>query len=172
MFSNSGAGEDTLRVSWIARRSNQSILKEINPVGRTDAEAEALILWPPNAKSWLTGKDPDAGKDWRQNKGEAEDEMVGWHYWLNGHEFEQSRGEQGSFTCCSPWDHKESDTTYWLNNKMLWGASQVIPGSGKSGRSPAEGNGNPLQYSWLGSPVDRGDWRATVHGGHKESDMT
>ena len=51
MFSKSGAGEDTLRVSWIARRSNQSILKEINPVGRTDAEAEALILWPPNAKS-------------------------------------------------------------------------------------------------------------------------
>ena len=79
--------------------------KEIKPVdpkgnqswifiGRTDAEAETPILWPPDAKNWLTGKDPDAGKDWRQEeKGMAEDEMIGWHHWLNGHKFEQTLGD-------------------------------------------------------------------------------
>ena len=80
-----------LRFPWTARRSNQSILKEISPwvfIGRTDVEAEALILWPPHAKSWLIWKDPDAGKDWGQEeKGTTEDEMFGWHHWLNGHGF-------------------------------------------------------------------------------------
>ena len=78
-----------LRVPWTARRSNQSILKESWVfIGRTDVEAETPILWPPDAKSWLTGKDPDAGKDWGQeDKGTTEDEMVGWHHWLDGHEF-------------------------------------------------------------------------------------
>ena len=102
--------------------------KEIQPVhpkgnqpwifiGRTDAEAEAPILWPPNMKSWLPGKAPDAGKDWRQEeKGVTEDEMVGWHHWLDGHEFEQTSGDrQGSLVCCSPWGCKESDTTWQLN---------------------------------------------------------
>ena len=100
--------------------------KEIKPVhpkgnqswifiGRTDAEAEALILWPPDAKNWLIGKDPDAGKDWRQEeKGMTEDEMAGWHHWLNDHEFEQAPGVgdgQGSLACCSPWGRKDSDIT-------------------------------------------------------------
>ena len=79
-----------LRVPWTPRRYNQSILKEISPEYslKDDAEAETPILWPPDAKSWLTGKDPDAGKDWGQEeKGTTEDEMVGWHHWLNGHEF-------------------------------------------------------------------------------------
>ena len=80
-----------LRVPWAARRSNQSILKEISPgcsFGRTDGEAETAILWPSDAKSWLIWKDPNAGKDWRQEeKGTTEDKMVGWHHWLNGHEF-------------------------------------------------------------------------------------
>ena len=97
--------------------------KEIQPVhprgnqswiftGRTDAEAP--ILWPSDVKNWLIGKDPDAGKDWRQE----EKRMVGWHYWLNGREFEQALGignGQGSLVCCSPWGCKESDTTEWLN---------------------------------------------------------
>jgi len=101
-------------------------IKEIKPVnlkgnqpwiliGTTDAEAEAPILWPPDVKSQLIGKDPDAGKDWRQKeKGPTEDKIVEWHHWLNGHEFEQAPrgGEgQGSLECCSPWDCKESDTT-------------------------------------------------------------
>ena len=80
-----------------------------------DAEAEAPILWPPAAKSWLIGKDPDAGKDWRwEEKGTTEDEMVGWHHRLNGHEFEQAPGDgdgQESLVCCSPWGHKGSDMT-------------------------------------------------------------
>ena len=104
--------------------------KEIQPVhpkgnqswifiGRTDAEAEAVILLPPDVKSWLTRNDPGAEKDWRQEeKGMTEDEMVGWHHRLDGHEFEQAPevGDgQGSLVCCSPWDLKESDTTEWPN---------------------------------------------------------
>ena len=79
-----------LRVPWTSRRSNQSILKEISPfIGRTDAEAEAPILWPPDRKNWLIGKDPDAQKDWRQEeKGRKEDEVAGWHHQVDGHEFE------------------------------------------------------------------------------------
>ena len=86
--------------------------------GKTDAEAEAPILWPPDAKNWLIGKDPDAGKDWRQEeKGTAEDEMVGWHHWFDGHEFEQAPGVgdgQGSLACYSLWGHRELDMTKWL----------------------------------------------------------
>ena len=104
--------------------------KEIKPVdpkgnqswvfiGGTDTEAEAPILWPPRVKSWLIGKDPAAGKDWRQEeKGTTEDEMVGWHHLLNGHEFEQALGVgdgQGGLVCCSPWGHKESEMTERLN---------------------------------------------------------
>ena len=119
-----------LRVPWTARRSNQSILKEIS----LEYSLEGLMLKLKlqysghlMAKNWLTGKDPDAGKGWRQEeKGMTEDEMVGWHHWLNGHEFEQALGVgdgQGSLVCCSPWGHKESDTTEWLkltNVKEYW----------------------------------------------------
>ena len=100
--------------------------KEIQPVhpkvnqswifiGRTDAKAEAPILWPPDVKSWLIWKDADAGKDWGQEgKGTTEDEMVGWHHWLSGHGFEQALwvGDgQGGLACCSLWGYKESDVT-------------------------------------------------------------
>ena len=82
-------------------------------MGRTDAEADAPVFWPHDAKSWLIGKDPDAGEDWGQEEKEAtEDEMVGWHQWLNGHEFKQTLGDsggQGSQACCSPWGHKDLD---------------------------------------------------------------
>ena len=117
--------------------------KEINPVNpkgskswifirRTDAEAEAPVLWPPDVKSELTRKDPDGRKDWKQEeKGTTEDEMVRWHHQLNGHEFEQTPGDgegQGCLACCSSWGHKESDRTEWLNNNNkttdIWG-SQV-----------------------------------------------
>ena len=102
-------------------------IKAVNPkgnqswisIGKTDAEAEAPILWPPEAKNWLIGKDPDAGKNWRQEvKGMAEDEMVGWHHWLDGQEFEQAPGNgdgQGSLECCRPWGHKKLDMTECLN---------------------------------------------------------
>ena len=93
-------------------------IKPVNPKGTqswifirsTDAEAEAPILWPPDAKNWLIGKDPDAGQDWRQEEKEmTEDEMVGWYHQLNGHEFEQASGVgdgQGSLACCSPWSQR------------------------------------------------------------------
>ena len=89
-------------------------IKSVNPkgnqpwifIGKTDAEAEAPILWPPDGKSWLIGKDPGAGKDWRQEKGMTEDEMAGWHHQLDGHEFEWTLGigdGQGGLACCSSW---------------------------------------------------------------------
>ena len=104
--------------------------KEIKPVhpkgnqswifiGRTDAEAEAPVLWPPDVKKWLIWKDPDAGKDWgREDKGTTEDEMVGWHHQPDGHKPEQAPGtgdRQGSLAFCSPRGGKESDMTEWLN---------------------------------------------------------
>ena len=104
--------------------------KEIQPVhpngnqswifiGRTDVEAETLILWPSDAKSWLIWENPDAGRDWGQEeKGTTEDEMAGWHHRLNGREFEWTPGVgdgQGGLGCCSPWDSSQSDTTEQLN---------------------------------------------------------
>ena len=92
-------------------------------IGKTDAEAEIPILWPPDAKNWLIEKDPDAGKDWGQEeKGTTENEMAGWHHWLYGHEFKWVPGVgdgQGSLACFSPWGHKELDTTEWLNELTL-----------------------------------------------------
>ena len=106
----------TFESPWTARKSNQSILKEIIIfIGRTDAEAEAPILWTPDGKSQIIGKDPDAARDWGQEKkGMTEDEMVGWHHGLDRHEFEQTPGDgegQVSLACCSPRGHKESDMT-------------------------------------------------------------
>ena len=107
--------------------------KEIQPVhpkgdpswvfiGRTDAEAETPVLWPPDVKSWLIWKDPDAGRDWGQEeKGMPEDEMAGWHHWLDGWESEWTQivGDgQGGVACCDSWGRKESDTTEWLNWTM------------------------------------------------------
>ena len=124
---------DSFELCCWRRKTLESPLdcKEIQPVhrkgdqswvfiGRTDVEAETPIFWPTDAKSWLTGKDPDAGKDWRrEEKGTTEDEMVGWHHWLNGHGFEQTLGGregQGSLVCCSPRGCKDSNTTEWLNS--------------------------------------------------------
>ena len=101
-------------------------------IGRTDVEAETLVLWPPDAKSWLIWKDPDAGKDWRQEEnGMRGDEMVGWHHQYNRHEFEQALrvcDGQKMVACCSPWGHKESDTTERLN----W---TELPGNNYNGNS-------------------------------------
>ena len=112
---------------WCWRKLFESPLdsKEIQPVhpkgdwswvffGRTDAKAETPVLWPPHAKSWLIGKDSDAGRDWGQEEKETtEDEMAGWHHWLDGCESELTLGVgdgQGSLACCSPWGYKELDT--------------------------------------------------------------
>ena len=110
-----------LRVPWTARRSNQSILKEISPgISLNDAKAETPVLWPPHAKSWLIRKDSDAGRDWGQeDKGITEDEMAGWHHWLDGCESEWTPGVgdgQGGLACCDLWSRKESDTT----ERLIW----------------------------------------------------
>ena len=137
-----GVREDSYKESWVLKnwcfcivvleKTLESPLdcreiKPVNPkgnqswifIGRTDAKAEATIIWPPDMKNWLTGKDPDAGKDWSQEeKGTTEDEMVRWHHWLNGPEFEQALGVddgQERLACCISWGRKESDTTEWLN---------------------------------------------------------
>ena len=107
-------------------------IKPVHPKGnqywifvrRTDAEAKTPILWSTDAKKWLIRKDNDAGEDWRQEgKGMTEDEMVGWHHQLNGHEFEQALGDgegQGRLVCCSSWGHEESDMSEWLNSSNWW----------------------------------------------------
>ena len=113
MLLNCGVGElespsDCKEIKPVNPKGNQSWIF----IGRTDAKV--TILWPPDAKNWLIGKDPDARKDWRHEKWMTEDEMIGRHHRLDGHEFEQALGVgdgQGSLACCSAWGHKESDTT-------------------------------------------------------------
>ena len=109
---------DCKEIHLVHPKGNQSWIF----IGRTDAEAEAPVLWPPDVMTWLIRKDPDAGQDRRQEKGMTVDEMVGWHHGLNGHESEQTLGDnegQRSLVCRNPWGCKESDTTWWLNNKIL-----------------------------------------------------
>ena len=116
---------DSKEIKPVNSKGNQSWIF----IGRTDAEAEAPILWPPDAKSRLTRKDPDAGKDWRQEEKGMTEEMVGWHHRLDGHEYEQAPGVddgQGSLACCSPWGCKESDTTEQLNWTERWGIIKII----------------------------------------------
>ena len=126
---------------WCWRRLLKSPLdcKEIQPVhpngyqswvffGRTDAEAETPILWPPHVKRWLIGKDPDAGRDrGQEEKGTTEDEMAGWHHRLKGHESGWTPGVgdgQGGLACRDSWSHKESDMTEWLNWTELYTQNQ------------------------------------------------
>ena len=109
--------------------------KEIQPVhsedqpwdffGSNDAKAQTLVLWPPHAKSWLIGKDSDAGMGWGQEeKGTTEDEMAGWHHWLDGRESDWTPGVgdgQGGLACCDSWGRKESDMTEWLIwSGLIW----------------------------------------------------
>ena len=118
---------DCKEVQLVHPKGNQSWVF----IRRTDIEAETPILWPPDVKSWLIWKDPDAGKDWRrEEKGIIEDEMVGWHHRLNGHESEQALrvGDgQGSLACCSPWGCKESNMSDWteLNGEKM---QQIVSG--------------------------------------------
>ena len=106
---------DCKEIQPVHRKGDQSWVF----IGRTDVEAETPILWPPYAKSWLIGKDPDAGKNWEQEeKATTEAEIVGWHHQLNGHGFGWTPGVgdgQGGLACCGSWGRKESDMTEWLN---------------------------------------------------------
>ena len=140
-------------------------IKTVNPkgnqpwifIGRTDAVAEAPILWPPDVKRWIIRKDSDAGENWRQEeKGTIKDEMVGWHHWLDGHEFEQTLGdgeEQGSLACCSTRGRQELDMTEQLNNnKKTYPSVFVHIYSPVQQNVFVTRNGNPLQYSCLENP--------------------
>ena len=105
---------DCKEIQSVHPKENQSWIF----IGRTDVEAETPVLWPSDAKNWLIWKDPDAGKDWRwEVKRMTEDEMVGWHHWLNGHELSNvGTGDGwGGLVCCGPWGCKESDMTQWMN---------------------------------------------------------
>ena len=122
-----------LRVPWTVRRSNQSIVKEISP--RCSLEGLMLklktpILWLLHEMSWLIGEDSDAGRDWGQEEtGTTEDEMAGWHHWLDGRESEWTPGVgdgQGGWACCDSWGRKESHTTEWLNWTELIGINFII----------------------------------------------
>ena len=122
-----GSPLDCKEIQSVYPKGNQSWIF----IGRTDAEAETPILWPPDWKNRFIWKDPGAGKDWRQEeKGRTEDKMVGWHHWLSGHEFEQTPGigiGQGGRACYSPWVCKESDMTEQLN----W--TESFPGLSEAG---------------------------------------
>ena len=116
---------DFKEITWVNPKGNQPWIF----IGRADAEAEAPILWPLNVKRWLIGKDSDAGKDWRpEEKGMTEDEMVGWHHWLDGRESEWTPGVgdgQGGLACCDSWGRRESDTTEQLNWTELCMYTQI-----------------------------------------------
>ena len=116
--------EKTLESSLDCKENKPSILKEINTEYSLEKQMLKLKLqYFSHLMSWLTGKDLDAGKDWRQeDKGTTKDGMVGWHHWLNGHEFEQAPGDgegQGILVCCSPWRRKELDTPEWLKTSKI-----------------------------------------------------
>ena len=154
---------DCKEIQPVHPKGNQSWIYIV----KTDIEAETPILWPPDAKGWLIGKDPDAGKDWRlEEKRTSEDEMIGWHHWLNAYEFELALGVvdgQAGLVCCSPWVHKELDMIERLNLSDLCCGSAgkesacnvgdlgSVPGLG---RSFGEGKGYPLQYSGPESSMD------------------
>ena len=117
---------DCKEIKLVYPKVNQSLVF----IG-TDVEAETSIFWPPDGKSWLIGKDPDAGKEWGQEgKGMTEHEMVGWHHWLNEHEFGWTPGVgvgQGGLACCGSWGHKELDTTEQLNwTELNWTETVLI----------------------------------------------
>ena len=176
------------RVPWTARRSNQSILKEITPGISLEGMMLSLKLQYFGHLMWRVDSLEKTlmlrGIGGQEEKGTTEDEMAGWHHWLDGRESEWTLGVgagQGDLACCDSWGHKESDMTEWLNWTEL--IQQEIPcgsdGEESScnagdpgsipelGRSHWGGNGNPLRYSWMDSFMDRGLWQATAHGASK-----
>ena len=152
MLLNCGVGEDSQEFQPVHPKGNQSWIY----TGRTDVEAETPILWPPDAKSWLIWKDPDAGKDWRRKeKGMTEDEMVGWHDWLNGHEFEWTLGVgdgQGGLACCSPWVTKSwTQLSNWtkLNSNVVVTSYLLLLNFWSA--TPSQSDSTPTNWLSVGS---------------------
>ena len=127
---------------------------------KVDAKAETPVLWPPHVKSWLTGKDPDAGRDWgKEEKGTTEDEVAGWHHRLDGREFEWTLGVgdgQGGLACCDSWSRKESDTTDWTELNNLTPLDQEFNKVKKRKKDAAQNGYAETVSRWLG---DRGPGR-------------
>ena len=135
MLLNCGAGEDSCESLGLQGDPTSPFWRRsaLDFLGRNDAKAETPVFWPPHVKSWLIGKDPDAGRDWGQEKGMTEDEMAGWHHWLNGREFHWTPGVvdgQGGLACCDSWGCKELNMTErlnWTEESYLgfcWGVKQ------------------------------------------------
>ena len=127
MVLNCGVGEDSWETLRLQRDPTSPFWRRqaLDFFGRNNAKAETPVLWPPHAKSWLLGKDSEAGRDWGQEeKGKAEDEMAWWHHWLDGRQSGWTPGVgdwQGGLACCDSWGHKESDTTERLNwTELNW----------------------------------------------------
>ena len=179
-------------ISWYADltelyKSNLASHRPCESPEKTDAEVS--ILWLPDARNWLIGKDPDAGKDWRwEENGWTEDEMLEWHHQCNGHEFEEAPGvgdRQGSLVCCSPWGCKESDTTEWLNwlTDAKRGLIRKDPDGGKDWSQEGKGTEDEMVgwHHWLSghefeqAPGD-GEWHGIMAccspWDYKESDIT
>ena len=138
---------DCKEIQPVHSKGNQSWIF----VGKTDVENETSIPWPPDTKNWLIGKDPDAGKDLRQEeKGPTEDDVVVWHHRLDGHDFEQAPGDgegQGSLACCSSWGCKELDMTEWLNWTEPWKGRAVFPKSARPQTSSDTENKSHSEYT-------------------------
>ena len=180
MLSNCGSGDswDSLglqEIKSVSPKGNQSWIF----TGISDAEADAPILWAPNAKSPLIWKDSDAEKNWRKEEnGATRDEMIGWHHWLSSHKFEQTQGDSEFETIGPAVVHGVAKSWTWFSDwtttkKGFLGDSSVknLPANAGHlgsiqglGRSPEEGNSSPLQYSCLENSMERGTWWATVHG--------
>ena len=156
---------DTKEIQPAHTKGNQSWII----IGRTDAEAEALILWPPDAKNWLIGKDPDTGKDWGQEeKGMTEDEMVGWHHWLSGHEFEQvlENGEgQGSLACYSPWGLKR--VRQWVTEQKT-AAKALLPSAPTAVAEEFRGDDRSKTYDMCVKFPKFGNWLVDYEGMRRE----
>ena len=140
-------------------------------IGRTDAKAETPILWPPDAKSWLIGKDADAGKDWGKEKEMTQHEMIGWHHRLNGHEFEQTPGYsqgQGNLACCRLWGHKDTWLNGWTtatNQSILKEINPEYSMEGLLLKLKRQYFGHPIQSQLIGKNPDAGkDWRQKRRG--------
>ena len=164
-----GSPLDTKEIQPVHTKGNQSWII----IGRTDSEAEALILWPPDVKNWLTGKNSVTGKDYGQEeKGMTEDEMVGWHHWLSGHEFEpvlENGEEQGSLACCSPWGSQRV-RYHWVTEQKTTAINSgaLLPSAPKAVAVELRGGDRSKTYEVCVKFPKFGNWLVDYEGMRRE----